>query len=130
MTRSYSLDLRVRVVAFVEAGHTCRAAARHFGVSDSFAIKLLQRQRQSGSPAPARQGRPLGHRKLSPYETFLIQAVETKPDITMPELAARLLKEHGIIAAPATLSRLLCRHGFTYKKTPDGRGVRTRRRSG
>ena len=130
MPQSYSLDLRVRVVAFVEAGHTCRAAARHFGVSDSFAIKLLQRQRQSGSPAPARQGRPPGHRKLSPYETFLIQAVETKPDITMPELAARLLEEHGIIAAPATLSRLLCRHGFTYKKTADGRGVRTRRRLG
>jgi transposase len=116
MTRSYSLDLRVRVVAFVEAGHSCRAAARHFGVGDSFAIKLLQRQRRSGSPAPARQGRPPGRRKLAPYETFLIQAVETKPDITMPELAARLLEEHGIIAAQATLSRLLCRHGFTYKK--------------
>ena len=129
MTRSYSLDLRVRVVAFVEAGHSCRAAARHFGVGDSFAIKLLQRQRQSGSPAPARQGRPPGRRKLAPYETFLIQAVETKPDITMPELAARLLEEHGVIAAPATLSRLLCRHGFTYKKSPDGRGVRTRRRA-
>ena len=46
----------------------------------------------------------------------MIQAVESKPDITMPELAARHLEEHGIIAAPATLSRLLCRHGFTYKK--------------
>ena len=31
MTQSYSLDLRVRVVAFVEAGHSCRAAARHLG---------------------------------------------------------------------------------------------------
>ena len=40
MGRSYSLDLRVRVVRFVEAGHSRRAAARHFGVSDSFAIKL------------------------------------------------------------------------------------------
>ncbi len=130
MTQSYSLDLRVRVVAFVEAGHSCRAAARHFRVSDSFAIKLLQRQRQSGSPAPAKQGRPLGGRRLSPYETFLIQAVEAKPDITMPELAARLLDEHGIVAAPATLSRLLCRHGFTYKKSPDGRRMRTRRCAG
>jgi transposase len=117
------------VVAFVDAGHSCRAAARHFGVSDSFAIKLLQRQRTSGSPIPARQGRPSGHRRLSPYEAFLIQSVETKPDITMPELAARLLEEHGVVAAPAVLSRLLCRHGFTYKKSPDGRGVRTRRRS-
>ena len=125
----FPLDLRVRVVAFVDAGHSCRAAARHFGVSDSFAIKLLQRQRQSGSPAPARQGRPLGGRRLSPDEAFLIQAVGTKPDITMPELAARLLEEHGVVAAPAVLSRLLGRHGFTYQKSPDGRGVRTRRRA-
>jgi len=60
MTQGYSLDLRVRVVAFVEAGHSCRAAARHFEVSDSCAIKPLQRQRPSGSPPPARQGHPLG----------------------------------------------------------------------
>ncbi len=87
----------------------------------------MQRQRQSGSPAPARQGRPCGTGKLAPYERFLIQAVEKRPDITMPDLAARLWEEHGVSAAPATLSRLLCRRGFTYKKTADGRGVRTRR---
>ncbi len=127
MTQSYSLDLRVRVADFVAAGHSCRAAARHFRVSDSFAIKLMQRQRQSGSPAPARQGRPRGTGKLAPYETFLIQSVESQPDITMPDLAARLWEEHGVRAAPATLSRFLCRRGFTYKKTADGGGVRTRR---
>src|SRR5215210_3515807 len=125
MGRSYSLDLRVRVAGFVEAGHSRRAAARHFGVSDSFAIKLLRRQAQSGSPAPARQGRPRGTGRLAPYETFLVQTVEAKPDITMPELAARLWQEHGVRAAPATLSRLLCRHGFTYKIY--GPGVRRKR---
>ena len=56
-----------------------------------------------------------------------MQTVEAEPDITMPELAARLLEAHGVAATPATLSRLLCRRGFTYKKTADGRGVRTRR---
>ena len=45
MGHCYSLDLRVRVADFVEAGHSCRAAAQHFGVSDSFAIKLVQRTR-------------------------------------------------------------------------------------
>src|SRR5215211_130998 len=105
---SYSLDLRVRIAGFVAAGHSRRAAARHFGVSDSFAIKLLQRQRQSGSPAPARQGRPRGTGRLAPYKTFLVQTVQARPDITMPALAARLWEEHGIRAAPATLSRLLC----------------------
>ena len=64
-----------------------------------------------------------------PYEGFLIQTVEARPAITMPELAARLLEQHGVAAAPAMLSRFLCRHGFTYKKTPDGGGVRTRRRA-
>src|ERR671913_697004 len=101
MTQSYSLDLRVRVAGFVEAGHSRRAAARHFKVSDSFAIKLRRRQAQSGSPAPARQGRPRGRGRLAPYETFLVQSVEAKPDITMPALAARLWQEHGISAAPA-----------------------------
>src|SRR5215211_8002247 len=115
MGRSYSLDLRVRVASFVDAGHSRRAAARHFGVSDSFAIKLLRRQRPSGSPAPARQGRPRGTGRLAPSESFLVQTVEAKPDITMPELAARLREARGISAAAATLSRLLCRCGFTYK---------------
>ena len=130
MGRCYSLDFRVRVAAFVEAGHSRRAAARHFGVSDSFAIKLARRQAQSGSPAPARQGRPRGQGKLAPYEAFLIRTVEAKPAITMPELAERLVEEHGVAAAAATLSRFLCRCGFTYKKIADGRGVRTRRHSG
>ncbi len=130
MTQSFSLDLRVRVAAFVEAGHSCRAAARHFGVSDSCAIKLMQRQRHSGSLAPARLGRPPGRGKLVSYETFLIQTVEAEPAITMPELAARLLEQHGVVAAPAMLSRLLCRRGFRYKKSPDGGGVRTRQCAG
>ena len=129
MGRYYSLDLRVRVAAFVEAGHSRRAAARHFGVSDSFAIKLVRRQGRSGSPAPARQGRPRGGGKLALYEVYRVQIIETEPAITMPELAARLLEEHGVVAAPATLSRLLCRRGFTYKNIPDGRGMRTRRRA-
>ena len=43
MTQTYSLNLRVRMVAIVETGHSCRAEARHYDVSDSFAIKLLQR---------------------------------------------------------------------------------------
>jgi transposase len=126
MGRCYSIDLRERVTAFVAQGHSRRAAARRLGVSESFAIKLVRHQERSGSPAPVRQGRPPGSGKLARFEAFLIQEVEKKPDITMPDLAARLWEEHGVSAAPATLSRLLCRRGFTYKKSPDGGGMRTR----
>jgi transposase len=116
MGRSYSVDLRERVVAFVEAGHSRRAAARRFAVGDSFAIKLMQRVLASGSCKPGQQGRPAGGGKLAPYAAFLLGAVEAKPDITMPELQARLIEAHAVTAAPAALSRFLCRHGLTYKK--------------
>jgi len=90
--------------------------ARHFSLSDNFAIKLLQRQRQSGSPAPAPQVQVVWGKQLSPYRAFLIQAVKTKPGITMPELTAWLLGKHEMIATPAALSRLLCRHGLSLTR--------------
>ena len=67
MGHCYSLDLRVPVADFVEAGHSCGAAAQHVDVSESFAIKLVRRTRDTGSPAPTRQGRPPGRGKLVPY---------------------------------------------------------------
>jgi transposase len=33
MTKSYSLDLRRRVVHFVEAGHSCHEAARYLDIT-------------------------------------------------------------------------------------------------
>lgn len=128
MGKGYSLDLRRRVVSHVRNGHSRREAARHFGVSESCAVKLMQRVETTGSPAPARQGRPPGGGKLSPYRDFLIERVKAKNDITMPELAAALMKEHGVDADPASLSRILCKAGFSYKKSADGLGARTRRR--
>jgi transposase len=125
MGKSYSSDLRDRVVAFVEAGHSRRSAARRFGVSDSFAVKLMRRVTLLGSREPARQGRPPGGR-LQAFEAYLVGVVEAQPDITMPQLSARLEAEHGAKAAPAELSRFLCRRGFTYKKSADGVGARTR----
>ena len=115
MGRSYSNDLRERVASFVEAGHSRRAAARHFGVSESFAVKLLQRASKLKTLRPARQGRPAGSR-LDTHGAFLVAQVEARPDITMPEPAARLVAATGVGAAPAVLSRFLCRRGFTYKK--------------
>ena len=125
MGRSYSADLRERVAGLVDAGHSRRAAARHFGVSGSFAVKLLQRASRLKTLCPARQGRPPGSR-LDEHGAFLVAQVEARPDITMPELGARLVEATGITAAPAMLSRFLCRLGFTYKKSADGIGMRTR----
>jgi transposase len=127
MAKSYSSDLRKRVIDFIEAGHSRRQAARRFDVSVSFAVKLMARWRKSGSLAPGRRGRPRGGGKLAPHRGFVIGRVEAKPDITMPELAAELEAERGLRVSPASLSRLLCQAGFSYKKNPDGRRARTLR---
>ena len=126
MGKSSSVDLRVRIVGEIERGRSCRAAARRFGVAPSTAIRLVQRKAQTGSVAPARQGRPAGSGLLTAHVEALIGWVEANGDITMPELAARLLAERGVKAHPASLSRLLIQHGFTVKKNSAGQRNRSR----
>jgi transposase len=117
MGKSSSSDLRVRIAGDIERGQSCRAAARRFGMSAATAVRLAQRKALTGSIMPARQGRPLGSGALSAHVDLLIGWVEAMGDITMPELADRLLAECGVKAHPASLSRLLLGAGFTVKKT-------------
>lgn len=116
MSKSYSLDLRRRIVALIDQGYSRRQAARHFMVSPKFVVKLKRRWDERGTLAPDRRGKPAGGGKLEACRDFLIARVETKPDISMPQLAAELVEERGVSAAPAELSRFLCRAGYSYKK--------------
>ena len=116
MGRSYSQDLRDRVIDAVErGGMSCRAAARRFGVSDSSAIKWLQRYRKTGRRTPVGTG---GHRPsvLAPHRDFLHAARVEKPDITLAALCARLVAERGVKADTGMLSRFFRREGITIKK--------------
>lgn len=56
MGRPYSLDLRERVVSAVRSGMSCREAAEHFDVGASTAIRWVQRDRDTGSPAALPMG--------------------------------------------------------------------------
>ena len=126
MGKSSSVDLRVRIVGEIERGQSCRAAARRFGVSAATAVRLAQRKARTGSLAPARQGRPAGSGSLGTHVETLVGWVDADGEITMPELAARLLAERGVKAHPASLSRLLIRQGFTVKKNAAGQRNRSR----
>ena len=103
MPKSYSLDLRERVVRFVEAGHSRRAAAARFEVSVSFAVILMRNYRRTKSVVPKPSG-GRRHSKLDPHRAFLLGRVVEKDDITMPELAAELAAAAGIQVAPASLA--------------------------
>ena len=80
MPKAYSQDLRERVVRLVEAGHSRRAAAAHFGVSASFVVNLMTAYRLRGSLTPKRLG-GRRHAKLDPHREFLLRRVVEKDDI-------------------------------------------------
>ena len=117
MGKSSSSDLRVRIIGEIERGQSCRAAARRFGVAPAMAVRLARRKAETGSVAPSRQGRPAGSGRLAAHVATLDGWVEAEGDITMPELAARLLAERAVTVHPASLSRFLRVHGFSFKKT-------------
>ena len=127
MARAYSLDLRERVVGYVDEGHSRRAAAAHFKVSISFVVNLMKAVRTRGSLAPKPSG-GRRHAKLAPHRAFLLAQVGEKADITMPELAAELFAATGEKADPATLSRWLIRAGYRFKKNSAGQRARSARR--
>ncbi|GEO19366.1 transposase [Microvirga aerophila] len=127
MTKSYSLDLRRRVARFVEAGHSCHAAARHFEVSVAFVVRLMAAYRATGSLAAKPEG-GWCYSKLDPHREILLQRVAEKGDITMPQLAAELAAR-GTKVTPASISHWFIRQGYSFKKNAAGQRARTLRRA-
>ncbi len=126
MPEPLSIDLRERVVAFVLAGHSRRAAAAHFRVSPSFVVNLMTLHRETGSVKPRPRG-GFRHGKLEAHRAFILRQVDKRHDITMPELAEELAQATGTRADPATLSRWLIGNGYRYKKNSSGQRTRQAR---
>ena len=127
MARAYSQDLRDRVIEAVEQeGMSRRGAAGRFGISESAAVKWLQRFSQAGARGPIGTG---GHRPaaLKPHRDFLEAALAKQPDITLEALSRRLLAERAVKADTSMLSRFFRREGITFKKKRWWRANRTAR---
>ena len=123
--QALSEDIRSRVVAFVEEGGSRHEAARNFRISPASAVRFVAQWRRERSL----KAKPRGgdrRRKLARWRDEIVTIVEGKPDITMPELALLMADRHKLYVDPASLSRFLCRLGYTYKKNADGVGTRTR----
>lgn len=124
MGKPYSLDLRERIVGYVEQGHSARTAAQVFGVSASTAVRLAAAHRRHGSVAPKRQGRLPGTAgKLAAHIGFLLERVKSEPDITLQELAAALREARGVEVQLSSIHRALMRAGYSYKKRAGGAGA-------
>ncbi|GJD96541.1 hypothetical protein OCOJLMKI_3763 [Methylobacterium iners] len=127
MPQPLSFDLRSRVLAAGDAGLSCRGAAERFGVSASSAIRWAAQRRTGGDARPKPQGGDRLSHKTEAHAGLIRAVLEEVPDITLPELKARLAQQ-GAQVSVAALWRFCQRHKLTRKKrrrTPQSRTVRT-----
>jgi len=78
------------------SGSSCRAAARHFGVGVSTAIRLRQRYLAEGTIEPKPQGDPSGRSKLAPFRDEILAIIKTQPDTTLMQIKAMIFEQKGI----------------------------------
>jgi len=118
MPKSYSADLRERVIEAVEMGASRHEAADRFEVSVSSAVKWLQRWRKSRSAVP----RPRGG-SVSPLEKRaerILAVIAEHTDLTLKEAVAKL-RRWRVRTSKSALSRFFARHDVTLKKKPASR---------
>jgi transposase len=111
--RSFSIDLRERIVWAVEAGeHSLGELAEIFAVSISTIVRLLRHYRSTGSLQPNPRGGG-GPSKLDAKSVArLLELVSQQPDATLAELRDRL----GVDCCVMTIFRALKCHQITRKK--------------
>lgn len=77
MGKPHPIELRARIVAFVEEGNSHREAARHFRVSPRFVNNMMILHRSRGSIAPLRQGHAPGGGKLIAHSPWIARVLPT-----------------------------------------------------
>ena len=124
MPKPLSVDLRVRVLAAIDGGLSCRHAAGRFGVSPSSAIRWAALRRAGGDGRPKPVGGDRLSHKTEAYAPLILATLDETPDLTLEEIQGRLA-ERGAQVSIAALWRFLHRHKITRKKRPGMRPSRT-----
>ena len=116
MGRSHPMALRERVVAFVEEGHSHRAAGARFRVSVKFVNDMVILKRKTGRLDPRAQGNGGGHGKLASLRGWIEARMVAKPDLTLNDLVLELADRHSITIHRVSVWRVLRSLGLTHKK--------------
>ena len=118
MGKPLPMELRQRVVDFVEEGHTHRAAAAQFRVSIKFVNDMVILRRETGSLEAKPQGNGGGQGKLAGVVGWIARRITEKRDLTLDELVAELREGPGVEVHRVSVWRCLRRLDLTHKKRP------------
>jgi len=119
MGKPHPIELRERVVGYVEEGHSHRAAAARFRVSPRFVNNMVILKRETGSLAAKPQGRRPGVGKLSAHRDWVRRRIAEDGDLTLDELRVELAGR-GVKVHRSSVGRLLHRLRLSHKKNTSG----------
>ena len=113
MGKPYSMDLRVRVMAAVDAGDSVDEAAEQFEVTARTIWSWLALRKETGGVAP-RKGAVGPQPTLDEHREKIVAAIAASPSLTLDEMRERL----ELPGCRTTLWKSLVRWGQTLKKSP------------
>ena len=90
MSKALSLDLRVRVLAAVQAGASHREAAERFGVSAASVSRWRMREREHGDARPKALGGDRRSKRIEAHHEAVMAALGPDGDATLRRCAAPL----------------------------------------
>jgi len=117
MGKPLPIELRERVGAFVEVGHSPRSAAARFRVSVKFVNDMVILKRQTGGLEPRTQGNGGAHGKLSHLRDWIKARMDAKADLTLDDLGLEIAETHKLTVHRVSVWLALRSLGLTHKKT-------------
>lgn len=116
--KSYSLDLRQKIVESYEAGGiTQRQLAAQFRVSTFFVVKVLGLHRRGENLQAKVRGGRLKPLLTNEMQEYLRNELARQNDLTLAELSARVAERFGLRVSTPTLCRTLQRMNLRRKKS-------------
>ena len=121
--RTYSHDLRERIVAARKDGHSAREVSRLFRISRRSVERYWKQYQSTGAVKSRQRG---GYRRscLEGHDGSLRAWIGEKKDLTLAELRERILRDLGIQVGVTALWHRLERLGLSYKKNAARRRAR------
>jgi len=117
MPASYSLDLRKKVIEYVNKGNSCHSASIKFEISANTVMNWYKRYKSEGHYLSRKVGGKKGRISAQDVETY----VNNNPNFILSEMGA-----HFGMSAPGALYWLR-KLGFSYKKKPSPMWKQTKR---
>ena len=116
MPAAFSMDLRVRMMALLQQGHSAIDIADRLGVCDRTVRRLRDHLAATGSLEP-KDGRPGPKPRIGPDRySEIVELVARHDDVDSNRLAELIFEELGVIVSARTARRLRRAAGLTRKK--------------